>query len=70
METCAAAETASGTGKDYKPKISIRIDLDDNSLMISDNGIGLDKEKFERFVNQLRILALEELRWILPGDLG
>lgn len=34
----------------FKPQISIRIDLDDNSLSVSDNGIGLDKEKFEQFL--------------------
>lgn len=50
VEARAAAEAAAGTGKDYKPHISILIDVDDNSLTVSDNGIGLDKEKFEQFL--------------------
>ena len=50
VEARTAAESAAGTGKDYKPHISIRIDLDENSLTVSDNGIGLDKEKFEQFL--------------------
>ncbi len=50
VEARAGAEVAAGTGKDYKPTISIRIDLDENSLTVSDNGIGLDKEKFEQFL--------------------
>lgn len=50
VEARAAAEVAAGTDKDYKPNISIRIDLDENSLTVSDNGIGLDKEKFEQFL--------------------
>ena len=53
VKTRAAAETASGTGKGCKSKINIRIDLDDNSLTVSDNGIGLDKEKFEHFADQV-----------------
>lgn len=50
VEARANAEAAAGTGKDYKPQINIRVDLDENSLTVSDNGIGLDKEKFEQFL--------------------
>jgi len=50
VEARATAEVAAGTGKDYKPHISILIDVDENSLTVSDNGIGLDKEKFEQFL--------------------
>ena len=50
VEARATAEVSAGTGKDYKPKINIWIDIDDNSLTVSDNGIGLDKEKFEQFL--------------------
>lgn len=50
VESRATTESSAGTGKDYKPQISIRIDLDENSLTVSDNGIGLDKDKFEQFL--------------------
>ncbi len=50
VEARAQAEASAGTSQNYKPKISIRIDLDGNSLTVSDNGIGLDKEKFEQFL--------------------
>jgi len=50
VEARAAIEEAAGTGKGYVPRISIRVDLDENSLTVSDNGIGLDKEKFEQFL--------------------
>lgn len=50
VEARNAAEVAAGTEASYQPRISIRIDLDDNSLTVSDNGIGLDKEKFEQFL--------------------
>ncbi|RKR67859.1 histidine kinase/DNA gyrase B/HSP90-like ATPase [Acidovorax sp. 94] len=50
VEARATAEKSAGTGNEYKPKINIRIDIDENSLTVSDNGIGLDKEKFEQFL--------------------
>ncbi|RMQ42177.1 hypothetical protein ALQ04_01127 [Pseudomonas cichorii] len=50
VEARANAEMAAGTGEDYTPRINIKIDLDENSLTVSDNGIGLDKEKFEQFL--------------------
>lgn len=50
VEARAAHERSAGTGSTYKPKINIIIDLDDNALTVTDNGIGLDKEKFEQFL--------------------
>lgn len=50
VEARANAEAAAGTGEGYTPRINIKIDLDENSLTVSDNGIGLDKEKFEQFL--------------------
>lgn len=50
VEARATTEVAAGTGGSYKPQINIIIDLDQNSLTVSDNGIGLDKDKFEQFL--------------------
>src|SRR6266481_6303913 len=50
VEARVATEKSAGTAGGYKPKITIRIDLDDNSLTVTDNGIGLDKDKFEQFL--------------------
>ncbi|MDP3799799.1 MAG: ATP-binding protein [Polaromonas sp.] len=50
VEARNAAEKAAGTEAAYQPRINIRIDLDENALSVSDNGIGLDKEKFEQFL--------------------
>lgn len=50
VEARANNETAAGTNAEYQPKISVFIDIDNNSLTVSDNGIGLDKEKFEQFL--------------------
>lgn len=50
VEARAQIETSAGTDETYAPRIHVRIDLDDNSLTVSDNGIGLDKEKFEQFL--------------------
>ncbi|MDQ0250807.1 hypothetical protein J2W22_002871 [Sphingomonas kyeonggiensis] len=50
VEARAAQEKAAGADGGYKPKIDILIDLDGNALTVSDNGIGLDKEKFEQFL--------------------
>lgn len=50
VEARATYEKSAGTSGQYEPKIDIRIDLDDNSLTVTDNGIGLDKEKFEQFL--------------------
>lgn len=50
VEARVIYEKSAGTGAAYQPRIDIRIDLDDNSLTVTDNGIGLDKEKFEQFL--------------------
>ncbi len=50
VEARVANEKAAGTGGAYKPKIDILIDLDENALTVTDNGIGLDKDKFEQFL--------------------
>lgn len=50
VEARATAEKAAGTGASYTPKIRVIIDVEKNSLTVSDNGIGLDKEKFEQFL--------------------
>lgn len=36
--------------EDYEPTIRIIVDLKNNRLTVSDNGTGLDKEKFEQFL--------------------
>lgn len=38
------------SGNDFEPIISIVVDIADNSVVVSDNGIGLDKQKFEQFL--------------------
>jgi len=50
VEARNALELSSGSIASYTPKINIIIDLDENALTVSDNGIGLDKEKFEQFL--------------------
>lgn len=50
VEARAHEEAAAGTARDYTPHISILINVDENSLTVSDNGTGLDKEKFEQFL--------------------
>ncbi|PTR09265.1 MULTISPECIES: ATP-binding protein [unclassified Novosphingobium] len=50
VEARAAQERAASSSSDYKPTITVIIDLDDNALTVTDNGIGLDKEKFEQFL--------------------
>ena len=50
VEARSAFEASATNNSDYTPKINIIVDLDNNSLTISDNGIGLDKEKFEQFL--------------------
>lgn len=50
VEARVEFESASGGGSTYTPQISILIDLDANELIVSDNGIGLDKDKFEQFL--------------------
>lgn len=43
-------EKAETAGADYTPTISIVIDIKENRLTVSDNGIGLEKKKFEQFL--------------------
>ena len=50
VEARLVAEKSAGDVFGYQPKIDIRIDVDNNSLTVTDNGIGLDKEKFEQFL--------------------
>lgn len=45
-----AAESAAGTEANYTPTIRVLVDLDQNSLTVTDNGIGLDKDKSEQFL--------------------
>lgn len=46
----AVEEKASISDKSYIPKLSITIDIEDNSLIVSDNGVGLDYQKFSQFL--------------------
>ena len=50
MEARQQAEKSAGNESTYKPKINIVIDIDRNALTVTDNGIGLDKDKFEQFL--------------------
>lgn len=50
VEARIAIEKASGTENSYTPKIDVFIDQDDNALTVTDNGIGLDQDKFEQFL--------------------
>lgn len=50
VEARAAIEKSAGTKQTYRPRVDIVIDLDDNALTVTDNGIRLDKEKFEQFL--------------------
>jgi hypothetical protein len=49
VEARKSAETSAGNDS-YLQKIDITIDLDENALTVTDNGIGLDKDKFEQFL--------------------
>ena len=50
VEARIALEKSAGTEAAYKPAINVRIDLDENALTVTDNGVGLDKDKFEQFL--------------------
>lgn len=50
VEARLAIEKSAGTESGYTPRVSISIDLDANALTVTDNGIGLDKDKFEQFL--------------------
>lgn len=40
----------SAKSKDYIPKVSIHIDIKNNRLTVTDNGVGLDDKKFTQFL--------------------
>lgn len=42
-------EAASGNSS-YAPKVLIRINIRDNELSVTDNGVGLDRDKFQQFL--------------------
>lgn len=50
VEARRQLELASGDSDSYEPTVSILINLDDNMLSVSDNGIGLDEQKFQQFL--------------------
>ena len=39
--------------KDYEPRIGITIDIQNNSILVSDNGTGLSREKYEQFLKEI-----------------
>ncbi|WP_214944893.1 ATP-binding protein [Arthrobacter sp. ISL-85] len=41
---------STGTGPAYQPRIHVLIDIESNTLTVTDNGIGLDQDKFEQFL--------------------
>lgn len=43
-------ERAKEEKENYQPTIWITINIQENYLMVTDNGVGLDKEKFEKFL--------------------
>lgn len=50
LEARLAEEKASSTLPFYEPSINIIIDIKNNMLTVSDNGIGLNKDQFEQFL--------------------
>lgn len=50
VEARVAVERSAGTGTAYQPRVRVLIDLDANALTVTDNGIGLDNEKFQQFL--------------------
>jgi hypothetical protein len=43
-------ERAESEGPKYKPQLRILIDIEENTLTVSDNGTGLSREKYEQFL--------------------
>lgn len=43
-------ETNAGSSVGYEPHIHVLVDIDGNALTVTDNGIGLDKDKFQQFL--------------------
>jgi len=50
VEARRTVEATSEKPESYTPRIHVLIDLERNSLTVSDNGVGLDKDKFEQFL--------------------
>ncbi|WP_338576511.1 hypothetical protein V8J38_14055 [Brevundimonas olei] len=50
VEARSVLETSAGSQAGYQPAIKVIVDLDDNALTVSDNGVGLDQEKFQQFL--------------------
>jgi len=50
VEARIELEKSAGTEANYSPQINVLIDLDENALTVTDNGIGLDQEKFAQFL--------------------
>ncbi len=45
-----AVEDRAGKGDSYLPTIVVEVDIDDNSLTVTDNGVGLSKTEFQQFL--------------------
>lgn len=50
VEARRLLEQSAGTAGGYQPTISVLVNLDENLLSVSDNGIGLDEQKFQQFL--------------------
>ncbi|WP_428719188.1 hypothetical protein [Undibacterium curvum] len=50
LEARAQEEQLSGNLPFYRPEISITVDLQNNSLTVTDNGIGLNSDQFQQFL--------------------
>lgn len=50
VEARQALEKRVGSPGSYQPKVTIEINVDDNSLTVTDNGTGLGKQEFEQFL--------------------
>lgn len=50
VEARTAIEQDAGTAADYSPLVRIIVDIDENLLTVTDNGIGLDRDKFQQFL--------------------
>lgn len=50
VEARQALESRAGKAESYQPRVTIEIDLDSNSLTVTDNGIGLRQQEFEQFL--------------------
>lgn len=45
-----ASEEALAGNSDYKPCVRVTINIRDNELSVTDNGVGLDKDQFQQFL--------------------